>query len=122
MIVTTPTDEEVEKEIKQATEIRKMTCDIAKEHLRTGRKPDGDPIAVAYLQMKRDIVESECYEGAPIGVSKETLTKRERKETRNCNYEEETSQFVCKQWRVKGQEISNEEWIDLEPIYTYFRF
>ena len=122
VVVDVPTDKEVEDKIKNATWWREVSCKTAKEHLRTGKNPTGKSIAPYYLWQKREHVAKNCYPGAPIRVSKETMTKRETKNTRTCNYEEETRQWTCKEWKVTGGEIMKDKWLDLKPTYTYFRF
>ena len=121
-VVDVPTDAEVEEKIYNAKVWRKVTCRTAKEHLRTGKDPSGKPIDPYYLRRTRVSVQKDCYPGAPLGVSKESLTKRDTKRTRICNYEEETRSYVCKEWKVKGDEIMKDKWLDLKPTYTYFRF
>ena len=62
--------------------------------------------------------------GYPIEekINAMTLTKHETKKTRVCNNEMETSQFVCKEWKVGGDRITKSEWIELKPSYSYFRY
>ena len=106
VVVDVPTDDEVEEQNYWEKSLLVGTCKTAKEHLRTGEDPTGKPIAFAYLQQKRAFVEEKCSnpELTPIHT-KETLTKRTKEKNRLCNEEQETSQFVCKEWKVSGDEI-----------------
>ena len=121
VVVDVPTNLEVADEIGREKTLREWGCKTAKEHLRTGEVA-GQPIDPYYLRQKRKSVERDCVANAPIMASKESLTKRETKNTRTCNYEEETRSYVCKEWKVRGYEIMKEKWLDLKPTYTYFRF
>lgn len=121
VVLDIPTDDEVEKEISLVKAMREPICRTMKEHLRTGEVL-GQPIDPYYLAIKRKKVREDCYPGAPIRVSKETLTKRKTYNTRTCNYEQETRAYVCKEWRVYGNEIMKEDWMKLKPKYSYFRF
>ena len=123
VVVDVPTDDEVEEQNYWEKSLLVGTCKTVKEHLRTGEDPTGKPIAFAYLQQKRAFVEEKCSnpELTPI-QTKETLTKRTKEKNRLCNEEQETSQFVCKEWKVSGDEIMKDKWRDLEPTYSYFRY
>ena len=76
VIIDAPTDIEVQKERTRIAAVRKFSCPAVKQIIDDG---------VTYkLQEKRAYIENECYEGAPVKVSKETMTKREVLNTRDC--------------------------------------
>ena len=114
VIIDAPTDIEVQKERTRIAAVRKFSCPAVKQIIDDG---------VTYkLQEKRAYIENECYEGAPIKASKETMTKREVLNTRDCFFEEETSQFVCKEWKISSDEMAKEKWLEVKPVYSYFRY
>ena len=74
--MTPPTDIGVQKERTRIAAVRKFSCPAVKQIIDDG--------VTSKLQEKRVYIENECYEGAPIKASKETMTKRKVLNTRDC--------------------------------------
>ena len=115
-IVYVPTDEEVEKQNRNAEEDRKERCGAqdaeTNEFVPT---PYGNfPVLKEYF--------FDCGEGQKKVFTKEQLTNRYLMETRICNHAQETQQYVCKEWKVDGIELSKKEWNEIKPTYTYFKY
>ena len=116
VVLDIPTDEEVERQVQSEKTFREWSCKYVRDDFSATHHVNPE-----YVHERREFVEQHCDE-APIGITKETLTKRKTVFTRSCNHEEETSQFVCKELKVRGDEITREDWDDLKPTYTYFRY
>ena len=116
-VVYVPTDAEVAEE----KQFRKISCDTAREHLRTGGVA-GRRLSAFVLRRKEMLFEDDCVLNAPNKVSKETLTTRDTLKTRTCNHERDTRQWTCKEWKVSGDEIMKDKWDEIKPTYSYFRY
>ncbi len=127
VVVYVPTDEWVEQKRKEAKDYAKERCETAKKkmndeitkqtrRIKLGMKIDEN--AVISAREDRDLL---CGEWDYHG-NKESLTERHKKNTRTCNFERETNQFVCKERKVRGDEIMGKDWAKLQPNYTYFRY
>lgn len=121
-VVDVPTDAKVEYEINEAKQWRNARCETYKRYIRTGYIIPDKPLSFPDIQKYKRFVREECHPGTPLGVSKETLTKRETKNTRTCNHEEDTRQWTCKEYKVSGDEIMKDKWDETKPTYSYFRY
>lgn len=66
-----------------------------------------------------------CWFVPSLELTKEerdNLTTAELKITKTCKEEKTTNQFVCKEWRTNKTTMNKEEWDNIKPNYSYFRY
>ncbi len=126
VVITTPTDREIEDAKKDARIKRARECKRAEEKLNSainhpyGKGKIANTIAIAYA--RQEVAEKCSLNPNADEINKETLTRRVTKNTRKCFDEFETRQFVCETSKTNKDEMTWEEWLELKTYYTYFRY
>lgn len=113
-IVIQPTESEVDKaNLDKKMKIEK-SCKEAMRLDKIGRNTIWH--SYKFNQLSQDCLQS------PTAITSKDLVKKLPFQTRRCNLETVASQIVCKEIKVKGEEISQKEYSLLKKEFKYFRF
>ena len=121
----------VDVPVKKVGELAKLlneenedVCKMVSDEVQTGMSMVVGLLYQSELKWNREYLNSKCNPAytADVDWISEILSVRRIGQTRYCYEEKELSQFVCMEIKVSGDEIAMDEWKDLRPINTYFRF